>query len=53
MSFLNQLMGRMTKGTSQTKCPVCGKSSQQSFAKVNREQTLLCPHCKSLFVVHP
>ncbi|MDN4627038.1 MULTISPECIES: YnfU family zinc-binding protein [Erwinia] len=52
MSFFAQMMDRIARINADAKCPICGKSSKHSVAKISREQALLCPHCKSLFVIH-
>ncbi|WBT60622.1 YnfU family zinc-binding protein [Kosakonia oryzendophytica] len=33
-------------------CPICGHQSTQSTTKVRQQSPLLCPKCKSLFVIH-
>ncbi|MFU9137928.1 YnfU family zinc-binding protein [Erwinia tasmaniensis] len=52
MSYFNRVMVQPGKINSDTTCPVCGKKSKHSLSKVSRDQTLLCPHCKSLFIAH-
>lgn len=55
MSFLNDVMKRINTATTSTvTCPVCGHRSHHAASKIRQKQTLLCPACKSLFVVeHP
>ncbi|WP_313107933.1 YnfU family zinc-binding protein [Pseudescherichia vulneris] len=31
-------------------CPVCGLKSAQPLSKIRRNQAMLCPGCKALFV---
>ncbi|WLS77226.1 YnfU family zinc-binding protein [Erwinia pyri] len=52
MSYFNRVMDRIARITSDTSCPVCGKKSKQSLSKQSHEKTMICPHCKSLFVIH-
>lgn len=52
MSYFTQVMDRIARINTDAKCPICGKTSKQSVTKVSKEQALLCPHCKSLFVIH-
>ncbi|MCA1178882.1 YnfU family zinc-binding protein [Pantoea rwandensis] len=52
MSYFSQVMDRIARINTDAKCPNCGKSSKHPIAKVSREQALLCPYCKSLFVIH-
>ncbi|MCT4717098.1 YnfU family zinc-binding protein [Enterobacteriaceae bacterium H18W14] len=40
------------KATGTVTCPECGKKSKHPTIKIRRQQALLCPSCKSLFVVH-
>ncbi|MGP2540795.1 MULTISPECIES: YnfU family zinc-binding protein [Erwiniaceae] len=50
MSFFNRIMDQITEITSASICPICEKESQQSIKKIGKKRTLLCPHCKSIFV---
>ncbi|MEN4889191.1 YnfU family zinc-binding protein [Erwinia billingiae] len=52
MSYFNQVMDQIAKITSYATCPVCGEKSKQSISKQSHEKIMLCPHCKSLFVIH-
>ncbi|WP_279233915.1 YnfU family zinc-binding protein [Pantoea sp. MQR6] len=52
MSYFAQMMDRIAKIKTEAKCPICEKTSKQSITKISREQPLLCPHCKALFVIH-
>ncbi|WP_376746408.1 YnfU family zinc-binding protein [Pantoea septica] len=52
MSYFTQIMDRITKATNDAQCPVCNKYSKQSVPRITKEQVMLCPHCKSMFVVH-
>ncbi|WP_274604273.1 YnfU family zinc-binding protein [Erwinia persicina] len=54
MSFINDVMKRLTSATASTTqavCPVCGHRSSHAAIKIRQQKTLLCPACKSLFVV--
>lgn len=52
MSFLTNALSRFNdKSTTTVNCPQCGKKSKQTTVKIQREQAMLCPHCKALFVV--
>jgi transposase-like protein len=52
MSLLDFAMKRFgSAGTSSATCPVCGSKSSHPNAKIRQGQTLLCPKCKSMFVV--
>jgi transposase-like protein len=52
MSFLDSAMKRFTNAASRSvTCPICGNKSQQTASKVRQGQALLCPKCKSLFVI--
>ncbi|QZQ48331.1 YnfU family zinc-binding protein [Erwinia persicina] len=54
MSFINDVMKRLssaTASTTQAVCPVCGHRSSHAAIKIRQQKTLLCPSCKSLFVV--
>jgi transposase len=54
MSFFRDAMNRINDtSTTTVTCPECGKTSKQSTSKVRRQQALLCPACKSLFVTQP
>ncbi|MFS2223951.1 YnfU family zinc-binding protein [Pantoea sp. B65] len=52
MSYFTDVMARIKTMSTNTTCPVCGKKSKQSITKLAKEQTMVCPHCKSLFVIH-
>ncbi|WP_455818983.1 YnfU family zinc-binding protein [Pseudomonas cerasi] len=53
MSFLNDVIKRInTATTSAVTCPLCGHRSSHAASKVRQHQTLLCPACKSLFIVN-
>ncbi|WP_220485618.1 YnfU family zinc-binding protein [[Pantoea] beijingensis] len=52
MSYFSDVMGRIKKIETNATCPVCEKKSKQSLSKVSKEQTMICPHCKSMFVIH-
>ncbi|EPC4330609.1 YnfU family zinc-binding protein [Enterobacter asburiae] len=53
MSFFDYALKRVeaAKKTTVT-CPICGHNSNHPATKVRQEQALLCPRCKSLFVIH-
>ncbi|KFC81962.1 transposase-like protein [Buttiauxella sp. BIGb0471] len=52
MSFLDSAMKRFKNAANGTvTCPICGNKSQFAASKIRQGQTLLCPKCKSLFVV--
>lgn len=52
MSFLDDALKRINKATTNTAiCPICGHKSSHAASKIRQNQTLLCPSCKSLFVV--
>ncbi|WP_272482829.1 YnfU family zinc-binding protein [Buttiauxella izardii] len=52
MSLLGSAMKRFgNAGSSNATCPVCGSKSAHPASKIRQGQTLLCPKCKSLFVV--
>ncbi len=56
MSFFASAMNRFndkSTSTSTVTCPQCGSKSKQPSSKISREQAMLCPSCKALFVVHP
>ncbi|WP_369012209.1 YnfU family zinc-binding protein [Erwinia pyrifoliae] len=42
----------MGKTTHDARCPVCHRTSKQLTIKISKKQTLICPQCKSLFVIH-
>ncbi|WP_339327347.1 YnfU family zinc-binding protein [Erwinia amylovora] len=52
MSLLNLALAKIGKTTNDARCPVCDKTSKQSTIKISKKQTLICPQCKSLFVIH-
>lgn len=53
MSFFDYAMQRVGLVANMTvTCPICGHKSIQSTTKVRQQQALLCPGCKSLFVIH-
>ncbi|WP_255474417.1 YnfU family zinc-binding protein [Erwinia sorbitola] len=53
MSFLENVMKRISSATTSTvTCPLCGHRSSHAASKIRKNQTLLCPACKSLFVVN-
>lgn len=54
MSFFANALSRINdKNTSTVTCPQCGSKSKQPTSKINRQQAMLCPSCKALFVIHP
>lgn len=54
MSLLDYAMKRLGSASSRTvTCPVCASKSTHPASKIKQGQTLLCPHCKSLFVAPP
>ncbi|HHW4413515.1 YnfU family zinc-binding protein [Citrobacter freundii] len=53
MSFFDYAMQRVGLAANMTvMCPICGHKSTHSTTKVRQQQALLCPKCKSLFVIH-
>ncbi|MEX0496696.1 YnfU family zinc-binding protein [Raoultella terrigena] len=53
MSFFDYALKRIDTATKATvTCPICGHSSNHPTTKVRQEKTLLCPKCKSLFIIH-
>ncbi|WP_420866245.1 YnfU family zinc-binding protein [Lelliottia aquatilis] len=53
MSFFDYALKRIDSATKTTvACPICGHNSIHSTTKVRQELALLCPNCKSLFVIH-
>ncbi|HIH5019965.1 YnfU family zinc-binding protein [Klebsiella oxytoca] len=53
MSFFDYALKRINIASKITvTCPVCGHQSNHPTTKVRKEQALLCPRCKSLFVIH-
>ncbi|WP_421505934.1 YnfU family zinc-binding protein [Erwinia rhapontici] len=53
MSFLSDVMKRINTATTSTvTCPLCGHRSAHAASKIRQNQTLLCPACKSLFIVN-
>ncbi|WP_317179148.1 YnfU family zinc-binding protein [Lelliottia amnigena] len=53
MSFFDYALKRVESATKTTvTCPICGFNSNHPTTKVRQEQALLCPKCKSLFVIH-
>ncbi|MCT4706560.1 transposase [Enterobacteriaceae bacterium H11S18] len=52
MSLLDYAMKRFgSSGNTSATCPVCGSKSSHPASKIRQGQTLLCPKCKSMFVV--
>ena len=51
MTWLSFLFDALHSSETNTQCPVCKKFSRQSVAKKNKGQAVLCPHCKSLYVI--
>ncbi|MEW7315022.1 YnfU family zinc-binding protein [Buttiauxella gaviniae] len=52
MSLLDYAMKRLGNAANGTvTCPICGSKSAHPTSKLRQGQTLLCPKCKSLFVV--
>ncbi|WP_275935301.1 YnfU family zinc-binding protein [Entomohabitans teleogrylli] len=51
MSIIDYAM-RLFSGVSTAivACPDCGLKSVQSVSKIRRNQALLCPGCKNLFI---
>ncbi|WP_277922282.1 YnfU family zinc-binding protein [Kluyvera intermedia] len=53
MSFFDYAMKRVgLVANTSVMCPICGHYSNQSTAKVRQHSALLCPKCKSLFVIY-
>ena len=53
MSFFDYALKRVEAATKTTvTCPICGHNSKHPTTKVRQEQALLCPKCKSLFIIH-
>lgn len=53
MSFFDYALKRVEAATKTTvACPICGHNSNHPTTKVRQQQALLCPKCKSLFVIH-
>ncbi|WP_409515501.1 YnfU family zinc-binding protein [Atlantibacter sp.] len=52
MSFFNYALKRIETATKTTvTCPQCGHNFYQPTTKVRQEQALLCPKCKTIFVI--
>ncbi|MEZ2574371.1 MULTISPECIES: YnfU family zinc-binding protein [Buttiauxella] len=52
MSLLDYAMKRFgNAANSSVTCPICGSKSSHPANKIRQGQTLLCPKCKSLFVI--
>ncbi|MEI7146089.1 YnfU family zinc-binding protein [Pectobacterium brasiliense] len=49
IDYATKLIGGSS--TSSVICPVCGLRSSQILSRVRRQQTMLCPGCKALFVL--
>uniref|UniRef100_UPI00315AEA57 YnfU family zinc-binding protein n=1 Tax=Citrobacter freundii TaxID=546 RepID=UPI00315AEA57 len=49
MSIINYAM-KLFSGASTATCPVCGLKSAQPLSKIRRNQAMLCPGCKALFI---
>ncbi|MGA4520439.1 YnfU family zinc-binding protein [Citrobacter portucalensis] len=51
MSIINYAMKLFTNASTATAvCPVCGLKSAQLLSKIRRNQAMLCPGCKALFI---
>ncbi|MEG3112019.1 MULTISPECIES: YnfU family zinc-binding protein [Pantoea] len=51
MTWLNRIFDNLQQHEVNSQCPVCKKFSKQSSTKRDRGQAVLCPHCKSLFIM--
>ncbi|WP_280643776.1 YnfU family zinc-binding protein [Buttiauxella brennerae] len=52
MSIFDYAMKRFSNASNGTvTCPICQSKSSFPANKIRQGQTLLCPKCKSLFVV--
>jgi hypothetical protein len=51
MSWLNRFLESVGRKEVSAQCPVCKKFCAQSSIKKARGQAMLCPHCKSLFIM--
>lgn len=51
MTWLSFLFDALHNNETNTQCPVCKKFSRQLISKKNKGQAVLCPHCKSLFII--
>jgi transcription elongation factor Elf1 len=52
MSFLESVIKRFANALNdKVTCPICGEKSSQPASKIRQGQALICPKCKSLFVV--
>ncbi|PIF14682.1 YnfU family zinc-binding protein [Candidatus Pantoea floridensis] len=51
MSWLNRFLENLGRREVSAQCPVCKKFCPQSSHKQSHSQAMLCPHCKSLFVM--
>ncbi|MDE9782832.1 MULTISPECIES: YnfU family zinc-binding protein [Escherichia] len=49
MSIINHAM-KLFSGESTATGSVCGLKSVQSLSKIRRNQAMLCPGCKALFI---
>ncbi|WP_237657320.1 YnfU family zinc-binding protein [Serratia fonticola] len=49
MSFIKGVKG-LVSHTVRITCPHCSQLSEQSSSKVRKDRSLLCPHCKALFL---
>ncbi|WP_343551211.1 YnfU family zinc-binding protein [Pantoea sp.] len=50
--WLNRLLENVGRSGVNAQCPVCKKFCTQSAQKKLRGQAMLCPHCKSLFIMN-
>ncbi|MEQ0324902.1 YnfU family zinc-binding protein [Klebsiella sp. JB_Kp015] len=51
MSIINYAMKFFSGASTATVvCTVCGFKSVQPMAKIQRNQAMLCPRCKALFI---
>lgn len=51
MNWLNRFLENVGRKEVNAQCPVCKKFCAQSSIKKTRGQAMLCPHCKSLFIM--
>lgn len=52
MTWLNRFLESVGRREVSAQCPVCKKFCAQSSLKKTRGQAMLCPYCKSLFIMN-
>ncbi|WP_219816733.1 YnfU family zinc-binding protein [Citrobacter amalonaticus] len=54
MSIIDYAMKLINGASTATAtCPSCGLKSAQPISKIRRNQVMLCPGCKALFISRP